>query len=86
MALIRQKEPVEAPPTPKKQEKAVTITLQGLREPTYVFHGEWVGADVRLVMHGLHRAYRKQQLAQRRQLFAASDQTVALSAKENTNG
>lgn len=75
---------IEAVPTTLKELKSVTITLQGLREPTYEFHGSWVGADIRLVQHGLHRAYRKGQLAQRRQLFNVASEPVTTSAKEKS--
>ena len=50
-----------------KGNKKLTITLQTLKEPKFDFEGEWAGRDINLVARTIVRAYRKVQLAARRE-------------------
>ncbi len=53
--------------------KSLTVTLVDRNRPNYVFEGEWVGRDIKVVLATVVRAYRLNVLAQRRSAAVVSD-------------
>ena len=66
-----------------KGNKKLTITLLAMKEPKFDFDGEWQGRDIQLVARTIVRAYRKIQLAARKEAMAANPTIGGFTGSEN---
>lgn len=55
----------------EQKQRTMTIVLVNRDKPTYSFEGNWTGRDILVIKRTITFAYRKQQLAMRREVQKA---------------